>query len=109
MKIYIRKKGVVGSEGDFFLAERLQKVGAKMTSYVKFEIVANSFNSSDHINFWNNGIKAITYTQDWENDFNKKRYHTPNDFVETLNFKSLYNNFLHISGSVLAWSFDIFR
>lgn len=109
MKIYIRKKGELGSEGDFFLAERLQKVGAKMTSSVKFEIVANSFTSSDHINFWDNGIKAITYTQDWENDFNKKRYHTPNDFVETLNLKSLYHNFLHISGSVIAWSFDIFR
>ena len=105
-KAYIIKKDQPGSTGDKKLYERLNRIGSKMTSKVKFKLEANSFNSSDHINFWGEGFTAITFTQNWESDLNP-RYHTSNDFVETLNLKTWYASYLYLSGAVLSWVFDI--
>lgn len=107
MKAYIRRPGESGHVEDKKLAERMIKVGKKITSSVKFSLVANSFNSSDHLSFWESGFPAVTFTQDWENDFNTGRYHSRNDFVETLNFKTLYFSYRYITGAVAAWAFDL--
>jgi len=107
MKVYIRKSSEAGHQMDNQLAQTLTKLGKKITNSVKFEIVANSFNASDHISFWQEGFPALTFTQNWEDDFNQKRYHTSNDFVETLNLRTLYNSFRYIAGAVVAWSLNI--
>lgn len=107
MRVYIRKDGETGHQKDIHLASRLTNVGHKMTPNVQFSIVDNSFNSSDHINFWQEGLPAVTFTQNWESDFNQTRYHTSNDFVETLNFSTYFASFQHIVGALVSYSFDI--
>ena len=77
-----------------------------MTSRVKFKLEPNGFNSSDHINFWGEGFPAITFSQNWETDLNP-RYHSSDDFVETLNLKTWYASYQYITGAVLSWAFDI--
>jgi acetylornithine deacetylase/succinyl-diaminopimelate desuccinylase-like protein len=107
MKVYIRRSGEKGHQSDSKLAKRMVKAGKSVAPAVKFEIVSNSFNSSDHINFWEHQLPAMTYTQDWENDFNTRGYHGPNDFVETINMNTLSDSFRHIAGAVISWAFDI--
>jgi hypothetical protein len=106
-KIYIRKESDSLHGKDLKLVNSLKKTGDKSLSGIRFEIEANSFNSGDHVNFWEAGLAACTFSQNWEDDFNIKNHHTSNDFVETLNFKSLYNSFRYLGVSVLAWSYDI--
>ena len=101
MRIYTRP-----DKGDLALAKALQKHGKKSTSRVRFSILDNSFNRADHISFWNAGFTALTFSQDWENDFNQSRYHGPNDFVETVNFKSFYGSYLYIINAVLGYLFN---
>ena len=54
------------------------------------------------------GTETSQYSMilDWENDLNDKQ-HTRNDFVETLNMKTLHRSIQYISGAVIAWAFDI--
>ncbi len=106
-KIYIRKENEALHGKDLKLVKSLKSVGDKAQSGVKFDIESNGFNSGDHVNFWDAGFAACTFSQNWEDDFNFKNHHTSNDFVETLNFKTLYNSFLYLGPSVLAWSYDI--
>lgn len=105
-KAYIRKGTEPGHSLDKKLYERLNKIGSKMTTRVKFKLQDNGFNSSDHINFWGEGFPAVTFTQNWETDRNP-RYHTSDDFVETLNLTTWYASYQYISGAVLSWVFDI--
>jgi acetylornithine deacetylase/succinyl-diaminopimelate desuccinylase-like protein len=107
MRAYIRKEDEQGHSSDSALVNRLIKVGDKVESGVNFTAVSNSFNSSDHINFWEAGLPAVTFTQNWEGDFNEKRYHTANDFPETLNYKTWHFSFRYIAGGILGWCFDI--
>lgn len=105
-KAYIRKPENGGHIKDKKFYERLNLGGSQMTRKVKFELDPNGFDSSDHINFWAEGHAAVTFTQNWEDDLNP-RYHTKNDFVETLNLKTWFASFQYISGAVLSWAFDI--
>lgn len=105
-KAYIRAPEKSGHSLDKKLYERMNIGGSYMTSKVKFELSSNGFDSSDHINFWSEGYPALTFTQNWEDDLNP-RYHTKNDFVETLNLKTWFASFQYISGAVLSWAFDI--
>jgi Zn-dependent M28 family amino/carboxypeptidase len=107
-KIYIRSEKNPLHGKDLKLVKSLKRAGDKAASGMKFDVVSSGFNSGDHINFWEESFPALTFTQNWEDDFNAKRHHTSNDFVETLNFKSLYNSFRYIGPSVLAWAYDIF-
>jgi hypothetical protein len=68
--------------------------------------VANAMNSSSHQVFWDRGFDAVVMTQNWESDFNP-RWHTPNDFVETLNLSTWTSAFKFITGSVLSLSFGV--
>ncbi|MDC1174421.1 M28 family peptidase [Bacteriovoracaceae bacterium] len=106
MKAYIRKNGESGYQSDLKLAKRLTNTGKQMTFSVDFEIGPNGFNQSDHINFWDNGFNAVTFSQNWESDFNHKGYHSENDFVERLNFTTLYGSFQYISGAIIGLSYD---
>ncbi len=105
-KVYTRKESDPLYGLDSKIAKKLVSAGDKTLSGMRFEIDANGFDKSDHISFWNEGLPAIIFTQNWEDDPNPKN-HTSNDFVETINFKSLDRAFRFISGSIIAWTYDI--
>jgi len=98
MKLYIRKNSEKGAELDQSLAESLVSYGEKNSYGVHFEIEANSFNVSDHINFWSQGLSAVTFSQNWEEDFNENNYHSGGDLVEAVNIKT-FTACLHYVGS----------
>lgn len=105
-KVYTRKASDPLYGLDSKLAKKLVSAGDRTLSGMRFKIEANGFNKSDHISFWNADLPAITFTQNWEDDPNPNN-HTSNDFVETLNFRSLENSFRFISSSIIAWTYDI--
>ena len=108
-KIYIRRNNENGFDKDKKLSEMLVQSGKKTRSPLKVEVMANHFDNSDHINFWEIGIPALAFSQNIETDFNGKRHHTPNDFPETINGNSYYAAFKFLAGSALSWGFDINR
>lgn len=105
-KVYTRKESDPLHGLDIKLANKLVSAGEKSLSGMRFEIDQNGFSRSDHISFWEEGFPAVTFTQNWEDDPNPKN-HTSNDFVETLNFRSLEKAFRFISASIIAWTYDI--
>lgn len=102
MRVYTRP-----NKDDRKLASKITNSASKQATGVKFTIIENSFNSSDHINFWDEGFPAVTFSQDWENDFNKKRYHSSDDFVETINLRTFYKSYVYITSGILGFLYDI--
>jgi Zn-dependent M28 family amino/carboxypeptidase len=109
MKVYMRKSDEAGFDQDNALSDLINSSGAKINSQVKFTKVANGFDSYGHTFFWKLGIPSLVFTQDWEDDFNQTRYHTSNDFPETLNLKTFNNSFEYLAGAIISWAFDINR
>jgi len=107
MRAYIRKDQEKGHADDAKLVNLINNKGSKFTQVTSFEVVSNSFNQSDHIHFWEAGLPAVTYSENWEDDFNRERYHTSNDFPEAINFKTLHGSYQFIFGGLLSWCFDI--
>jgi Zn-dependent M28 family amino/carboxypeptidase len=108
MKIYLRSQNEKGSEDDLNLKALVLDNGKRLYNQIDFRPEANSMNSSSHISFWEAGIPAICMSQNRESDFNP-RYRTPNDFIETLNMNTFTNAFRYITGSVLAWNYDVVK
>lgn len=108
MKLYLRAPATKGSEDDLKLANMVTANGKRLYGSIEFAPEANGMNSSSHISFWEAGLPAICLSQNWESDFNP-RFHTPNDFVETLNMTTYASAFRYITGSVLAWNYDIVK
>lgn len=108
MKLYLRAPETKGSEADLNLANIITGSGKRLYSTIEFKPEANGMNSSSQINFWQAGHPAICLSQNWESDFNP-RFHTPNDFVETLNMNTYTLGFRYITGSVLAWNYDVVK
>lgn len=88
------------------LFDKINSFNKKASVNIKFELNRNDFISSDNFRFWDEGIPAITFSQNWEDDFNPK-YQTGNDFPETLNQESLYNSYRYIAQGVLAHLLDL--
>jgi hypothetical protein len=107
MAVYLRKPSAPnGLLDDKFLTD-FSKYQQKCKTSVTFEKKAIGFDGSDNFRFWKHGFAAITFSQNWEDDFNDKNYHTPNDFAETLNSKTLYNSYVYIGCSALSWLLDL--
>jgi hypothetical protein len=87
-KIYTREPSDKAS-ADVMMANKIKEVAARIRSPLKFEILQNGFNRSDNWSFWQKGIPAICVSEDWENDFNEKNYHTDQDLPESLNYPYL--------------------
>lgn len=102
MAMYFRPN----NDREMNLASKIINGGKKTWSAIDFKPVANAMNSSSHQVFWDRGFDAVVMTQNWESDFNP-RWHTPNDFVETLNLSTWASAFKFITGSVLAMSFSV--
>lgn len=108
MKLYTRKKELPESLPDIKLGEFLTSYTEKLVPVTRFAIDPNGFDHSDHINFWKfSGVPVVTFSQNWEDDFNGKRYHTPNDFAETLNMSTLFDGFKIISFGAISLLFDL--
>lgn len=109
MKAYIRRPGNTGFMDDNRLVKRLVEIGDRISPSIDFKIDANHFKNSDNISFWREDLSAATFTGDWENDFDKDRYHSSSDLVETLNINTFYRSYQFIGGAVMAMAFDITR
>lgn len=108
MKVYLRNPNDKGADEDLKLVTMLTNAGKKLYSTIDFKPEANSMNSSSHISFWEAGYPAVCFSQNWESDFNP-RFHTPNDFVETLNINTYTSAFRYITGALIAWNYDIVK
>ena len=102
MSLYLRP---VSEEEKF--AKKLVEHGSKIDSKVTFEMRANSFENSDNIRYWEKDLVAVTFSQNWEDDFNPKFYQTPLDTPETLNHDTLHHAYQYIGGAVLGTLLEI--
>lgn len=105
-KVYARSIKNDPDSKDKKLFDKINSFNKKTSVNIKFELARNDFISSDNFRFWDEGIPAITFSQNWEDDFNPK-YQTGNDFPETLNQESLYNSYRYIAQGVLAHLLDL--
>ncbi len=108
MKVYLRPPTSKGSEDDLKLVTLLNNNGKRLYPNIDFIPEANGLNLSSQASFWEVGIPALCFSQNWESDFNP-RFRTSNDFVETLNINTYTNAFRYITGSLLAWNYDIVK
>lgn len=99
--------GRESSAADKQLAGHYTRAGDHVNVDIQSTYLANSFRQGSTFNFWEKGINALVFTHDWENDSNEQRMFSPNDFVETLNLKSLVNSIKYISAGILAESLDL--
>lgn len=106
MKAYIRAGDHPSVGADKLFADSVMSVAAKVSPSVRYELASNASLVSDQKSFWDAGVPAVVFTGDWENDFNP-RNHTKDDFVETINQKTFYNNLRYALGAVLGWAYDI--
>jgi hypothetical protein len=88
-------------------AKVLMAHGQKMTTKVDFELRSNGFNSSDNFRFQEKGFKTVTFSQNWEEDFNPKFYQTAQDTTETLNHDTLWNSYQYVGGAAIGTLLDL--
>ncbi len=107
VKIYTRANGQKGAKNDEILADMLLKqTPAPGVWNLKPEILKNGFDRSDQWSFWQKGLSAVCISEDWENDFNEKNYHTANDTPATLNDAYLNAVTEWVKSGVIAWTKD---
>lgn len=87
--------------------KKLQSHGSKMTQKVDFELKPNDFSSSDNFRFWEAGFLSVTFSQNWEDDFNPKFYQTALDTPETLNHETLWYAYQYLGGAVIGTLLDL--
>jgi acetylornithine deacetylase/succinyl-diaminopimelate desuccinylase-like protein len=107
MRLYIRSAEASGHSDDKALADKLVVWGDMIQTSVRFEVFANSFPNADTGAFWEVGVPAMVFSQNWEDDFNTERNHTSNDFVETINRRTFESSFRFITGAVISWAYDL--
>lgn len=107
MSLYFSVPGKPTHETEVAISERLTKAGKEVASDVEFKAKPIGFEFSDNIKFWEGGIPSLVYSQNWETDFNSKRYHTKDDFVETINQRTFHKSLQYITGGVLSLALDL--
>jgi hypothetical protein len=104
MSVYLRKN--VDEEN---LVKKMATAGTQMTKKVTFEAKPIGFENSDNIRYQELAFPTITYSQNWEDDFNPKFFQTAQDTPETLNHETLYASYEFIAGGVAATLLDIIK
>ncbi len=104
MSVYIRKNA-----DEEKLVKKMEIAGAQMTSKIAFEMKDIGFENSDNIRYQEENIPTLTYSQNWEEDFNPKFFQTKQDTPETLNHETLYKAYQFIGGGVAATLLDIVK
>lgn len=74
---------------------------------VRFDQSTKDFIYPDSSYFRRADIPTIIFSQDIENDYNKKRINTENDFPETLNIKTLYASYKYLAQATSYWLLDL--
>lgn len=74
---------------------------------VRFDQSTKDFIYPDSSYFRRADIPTIIFSQDIENDYNKKRINTENDFPETLNIKTLYASYKYLAQATSHWLLDL--
>jgi len=105
-KVYMRSNKTDSLKSDISFYNDLLIYPKKASVNMDFKRDANDFKSSDNFRFTDVGIPAITYSQNWETDFNQ-RFQTQNDFPETINRTTLHNAFKYLSIAVLGYALQI--
>lgn len=106
MKVYYRKNDdATPHPQDHKLAEDLLARAQSVGNSVHFEPDPRGYELADQTPFWEAGIAAVVFTQNREDDPNK-RHHSSDDFVETLNFRTLNGAFRTIAGAVIHWAYQ---
>lgn len=107
MAVYLRSATNDPDNSDLkFLNNLTNKVKNKINE-VKFLPVRNDFNQSDNFRYWEQGIACVTFSQNWEDDFNARGYQSSNDFAETLNYKTYFASFKYIAVAGILKLLDI--
>ncbi len=86
---------------------KLTNHGKGVIQKVTFEPKPNGFDNSDNFRFWDQGFLAVTFSQNWEDDFNPKFYQTPQDTSEILNHETLYSSYQYVGGAVVGTLLDL--
>ena len=102
MSVYLREDA-----NEIRFVKKLTEHGSKITQKVTFEIKPNGFESSDNFRFWEQGFMAVTFSQNWEDDFNPKFYQTSQDTSETLNHETLWHAYQYVGGAVIGTLLDL--
>lgn len=105
-KVYARSVAKDSESKDEQLFETFKKTTKKASVNIRFILDRNDFSNSDHFRFWDVGIQALTFSQNWEDDFNKK-YQSSNDFPETINQDTYYNAFKYLAHNTLGFLINI--
>lgn len=89
------------------VAKRFAELGSKITTKVNFKEMGMGFENSDNFRYSDAGFTAMTFTQNWEEDFNPKFYQTPQDTPETLNLETLYQSYQYLGGAAIGTLLDL--
>lgn len=106
-KMYITKAKNQTYQKEKELAEAFQKKGKALSPQIKFKIEANGLEIGDSASFWDKGIAVLSFSHNWESDFDAKGQHTINDFPERINFRTLERSAQFIVGGALALALEI--
>lgn len=107
MSLYFSTPGKPTYTAEEAISARLTKAGKEVTGEVEFKAKPIGFEFSDNIKFQEAGIPSLVFSQNWETDFNSKRYHTKDDFVETINQRTFHKSLQYITGGVLSLALDL--
>lgn len=105
-KVYARDSKKDPEQTDINLYQNYSQLAKKSNQSIRFNLERNNFNNSDNFRFWEQGIPALTFTQNWEDDFNKK-YQSKNDFPETINQSTLFHAFKYLAIATLGFTQDV--
>jgi hypothetical protein len=100
MELHGQRPSAKSFEAENKLAIKLQDYGKKMGRSIDFSYKKSGFGITDSVAFWEEHLPSVVFTQNWADDPNTKRHHTSNDFAETLNFRTLRESFVYITGAV---------
>jgi hypothetical protein len=107
MKAYISRPDQPYYQKEETLLDKILDHGRKVVGSGLFKKVANAQVLEGDMGRWQNEVPAISFSQNWQEDPNDRRIHTPNDFTETLNFSTLHKCTKFIGGGLLAVIFDL--
>lgn len=107
MSLYFSTAGKPTYATEEAISVKISKAGKEATSEVEFKAKPIGFEYSDNIKFWEAGIPSLIFSQNWESDFNSKRYHTKDDFVETINQRTFHKSLQYIMAGVLSLLLDL--
>lgn len=88
-------------------AKYLISAGNALHLPISISYIDNSFRQGSTFPLWDRNMSGLVFTHDWDNDSNEDRIFTPDDFIETLNLKTLTNSIKYISAGVISWALSI--